>query len=130
VDFGLLQRYRDRCRLQGVSDETDYLKRQYRQWGSRSHGRSSGQRIRMCFRNRGRASRRRRPRKEEFQLKSEGGEPLLQLNQRLRISLCKGPPSLVLPHHFAWERKQNRLSKSCVQYSLLLNTGRCTKLKI
>jgi len=31
VDFGLLQRYRDRCRLQGVSDETDYLEWQYRQ---------------------------------------------------------------------------------------------------
>ena len=68
----------------------------------------------MSFRSRGRASTRARTSKEEFQLKSEGGEPLMLSNQRLRISLCKGLPRLVLPHHFSWERKQNLSSKRCV----------------
>jgi hypothetical protein len=51
----------------------------------------------MSFRKRERASRRGRLIKKEFQLKSEGGEPLMQLNQRLKILLCKGLPRLVFP---------------------------------
>lgn len=53
----------------------------------------------MSFRNGGRASSRAKPRKKEFQLKSEGGEPLMLLNQGQNIvmSALVGGFPIILP---------------------------------